>query len=159
MARGEVDGRRFHDQIVAAALEDPNDPNNPYQTPWDHMLKMVPDIDQLDQLRSQHDPEYVTIVFRGVAEMEGNRDLDKPDDWRTGSALKTMGTRARAPSLTSIRRPKMRPYGRPWIEWRSIGPSSLRRIAKIYNGRIRTVKNRGQMCRLIPTLQESSKLP
>jgi len=81
IARGEVDGRRYHYQIVAAALQDPNDPNNPYRTPWDHMLKMVPDIDQLDLLRSQHNPDYVTIVFRGVAEMAGYRERDKPDNW------------------------------------------------------------------------------
>jgi choline dehydrogenase-like flavoprotein len=78
MARGEVGGRRFHYQIVAAALQNPNDPN---ETPWDHMLKMVPDIDQLDLLRSQHDPEYITIVFRGVAEMAGNCNRDEPDNW------------------------------------------------------------------------------
>ena len=91
IARGEVDKRRFHYQIVAAALQDPK------QTPWDLMMKIIPDIDQLDQLRSKHNPKYITIVFRGVAEMEGNRELDAPDTWMNWIGLEKEGDpRARA---------------------------------------------------------------
>src|SRR5262249_22465684 len=88
IARGEAYGRRFHYQIVAAALQDP------LQTPWNLMMKMIPDIEQLDKLMSGHDPQWISFVFRGVAEMEGDRRLDAAGAWKNWISLEQGRDRA-----------------------------------------------------------------
>jgi GMC oxidoreductase len=90
IARGKAHGRRFHYQIVAAALQREG------QTPWDFVMRLIPDIDQLDRLISGRDPEWISIVFRGVGEMEGDRRLDAADAWRNSISLEQGGDRAYA---------------------------------------------------------------
>jgi hypothetical protein len=90
IARGKAHGRRFHYQIVAAALQREG------QTPWDFVMRLIPDIDQLDQLISGHDPEWISIVFRGVGEMEGDRRLNAADEWKNSISLEQGGDRAYA---------------------------------------------------------------
>jgi hypothetical protein len=81
IARGKAFGRRFHYQIVAAALQREG------QTPWDFVMRLIPDIDQLGQLMSGRDREWISIVFRGVGEMEGDRRLNAADAWRNSISL------------------------------------------------------------------------
>lgn len=90
IARGKAYGRRFHYQIVAAALQRKG------QTPWDFVMRLVPDIDQLDQLMSGHDPQWISVVFRGIAEMEDDRRLNAADAWRNSISLEQGGNRAYA---------------------------------------------------------------
>jgi hypothetical protein len=68
--RGEItnlDGsrRRYHLQVLASAEKG----TNPEATMW----AMVPDIDLLRNLLVNQSPDWVTIVFRGLGEMSGDR--------------------------------------------------------------------------------------
>jgi hypothetical protein len=67
-------GRQFHFQVTAAAVGGPN--------PEKNMFQQVPDIDTLDQIRANQDPVWITIVFRGIGEMEDTRSL-APDPARS----------------------------------------------------------------------------
>ncbi|MGY8676481.1 family 16 glycoside hydrolase [Bradyrhizobium sp. UFLA05-153] len=67
IARGNAFGRRFHFQITAADVTGPN--------PEVLMWSMVPDIDLQGQMLANQDPNWVTITFRGIGEMEGQPTL------------------------------------------------------------------------------------
>jgi len=75
IARGSALGRRFHFQITAADVTGPN--------PEALMWSMVPDIDLLAGLLANQDPNWVTITFRGIGEMEGQADVNNPDPARS----------------------------------------------------------------------------
>ncbi|MBR0799958.1 GMC family oxidoreductase [Bradyrhizobium jicamae] len=90
IARGKAYGRRFHYQIVAASLRE----DVKQQTPWDFVMRLTPDIDQLDKLMSGHDPQWISVVFRGIAEMEDDRSLGAADAWRNSISLEQGGDRA-----------------------------------------------------------------
>lgn len=62
IARGSALGRRFHHQITAADTGAPN--------PEQNMWSMVPDIDLIGNLLASQDPNWVSITFRGIGEME-----------------------------------------------------------------------------------------
>jgi choline dehydrogenase-like flavoprotein len=65
LVRGSVLGRRFHHQITAAAIMGSN--------PEKNMWSMVPDIDVIASLLTSQDPNWVSITFRGIGEMEDQR--------------------------------------------------------------------------------------
>ncbi|WP_048707914.1 GMC oxidoreductase [Microvirga massiliensis] len=67
LVRGEALGRRFHHQVIASSVVG----TNPEAVMWN----MVPDIELLDNMLANQNPEWVTIVFRGIGEMEGSRKL------------------------------------------------------------------------------------
>ncbi len=90
IARGTAHDRRFHFQIVAAALQGGG------QRPWDAMMRMIPDMDQVDQLVSGSDPQWISFVFRGIAEMEDDRRPDAADKWTNWISLEETGDRAYA---------------------------------------------------------------
>jgi choline dehydrogenase-like flavoprotein len=75
IARGSALGRRFHHQITAADVAGPN--------PEAGMWSMVPDIDLIDGLLANQDPNWVSIVFRGIGEMEDQRVVDNIDPARS----------------------------------------------------------------------------
>jgi choline dehydrogenase-like flavoprotein len=62
LLRGEALGRRFHHQVTAAAVVG----TDPEKVMW----SMVPDIELLDNMLANQDPNWVTITFRGIGEME-----------------------------------------------------------------------------------------
>ena len=88
IARGNAYGRSFHYQIVAASLQRKG------QTPWDFVMRLTPDLDQLDLLMSGHDPQWISVVFRGIAEMDDDRSMTAPDAWRNSISLEQGGDRA-----------------------------------------------------------------
>jgi choline dehydrogenase-like flavoprotein len=70
IVRGELtnpDGnkRRYHFQVLASAEKG----QNPEATMW----TMVPDIDLFRNLLANEDPNWVSIVFRGLGEMDGDK--------------------------------------------------------------------------------------
>ncbi|GAB3304804.1 hypothetical protein GCM10027451_10730 [Geodermatophilus aquaeductus] len=67
-------GRQFHLQVSAAAVGGIDPERNVWQ--------LVPDIDQLAQIRANQDPEWITLVFRCMGEMEGDRSTP-PDPARS----------------------------------------------------------------------------
>jgi choline dehydrogenase-like flavoprotein len=67
LVRGTALGRRFHHQVTAAAVSGPN--------PETNMWSMVPDIDVIDSLLTNQDPNWVAITFRGIGEMEDQRTV------------------------------------------------------------------------------------
>jgi choline dehydrogenase-like flavoprotein len=62
LVRGSALGRRFHHQVTAAAVMGSN--------PEKNMWSMVPDIDVIDSLLANQDPNWISITFRGIGEME-----------------------------------------------------------------------------------------
>ncbi|RWP58621.1 GMC oxidoreductase [Mesorhizobium sp.] len=56
--------RRFHFQVVVASVK-------PDGAAEDHLWKMVPDIELVDDLLRGRDNEFVQVIFRGVGEMGG----------------------------------------------------------------------------------------
>src|SRR5258705_3503859 len=71
IVRGSFSGRQFHHQITAADVATPN--------PETAMWSMVPDIDVVERLHANEDPNSVTIPFRGIGEMEDQRLVDNID--------------------------------------------------------------------------------
>jgi choline dehydrogenase-like flavoprotein len=65
LVRGSALGRRFHHQVTAAAVMGAN--------PETNMWSMVPDIDVIGSLLANQDPNWVSITFRGIGEMEDQR--------------------------------------------------------------------------------------
>jgi len=70
LIRGEAFGRRFHHQVTAAAVTG----DNPEAVMW----SMVPDIDLLNGMLANQNPEWITIILRGIGEME-NSPTAPPD--------------------------------------------------------------------------------
>jgi hypothetical protein len=75
IVRGSALGRRFHHQITAADVSGPN--------PEKNMWNMVPDIDLLEQMKSNQDRNFVVITFRGIGEMEDQRSPSMIDPNRS----------------------------------------------------------------------------
>jgi hypothetical protein len=75
LLRGSALGRRFHHQFIAADLAGPN--------PEANMWSMVPDIDLVDSLLANQDPNWVSITFRGIGEMEDQRVVANMDPARS----------------------------------------------------------------------------
>jgi choline dehydrogenase-like flavoprotein len=71
IVRGSALGRRFHHQVTAAASAGPN--------PEANMWSMIPDIDVIASLLANQDPNWVSITFRGIGEMEGQQLVDNID--------------------------------------------------------------------------------
>jgi choline dehydrogenase-like flavoprotein len=80
-------GRRFQFQISAAAVGGTD--------PEKNMFQQVPDIDTLDQMRANQDPTWITLVLRGIGEMEDTRSLppDPARSWIDLSAESDQGVR------------------------------------------------------------------
>lgn len=63
IVRGQAStGRQFHFQVTAASVGGANSEQNMWQA--------VPDVDTLDQMLKNQEQKWVTLVFRGIAEME-----------------------------------------------------------------------------------------
>lgn len=75
IARGTALGRRFHHQITAADVTGPN----PESTMW----SMVPDIDVIDSLLANQDPNWISITLRGIGEMEDQQVVGSIDPARS----------------------------------------------------------------------------
>lgn len=75
LLRGSALGRRFHHQFTAADVAGPN--------PEANMWSMVPDIDIIDSLLANQDPNWVSITFRGIGEMEDQRAVANIDPARS----------------------------------------------------------------------------
>jgi choline dehydrogenase-like flavoprotein len=70
LVRGKSGGRQFHFQISAAATGGIN--------PEKNMWEQIPDVEFQDHIRAIQDPNWITIVLRGIGEMAGNPNLS-PD--------------------------------------------------------------------------------
>ena len=66
LVRGSAKGRRFHLQVTAVAADTPNSEST--------MWRMVPDIDLLGNLLASQEFEKITITFRGIGEMVGDKN-------------------------------------------------------------------------------------
>jgi choline dehydrogenase-like flavoprotein len=70
LVRGTSRGRQFHFQVSAAAAGGAN--------PEKNMWEQIPDVEFQDQIRATQDPNWITIIFRCIGEMGGQRSLN-PD--------------------------------------------------------------------------------
>jgi choline dehydrogenase-like flavoprotein len=67
IVRGSTNAdRRFHLQVTAAAIQSSN--------PEQNMFHMVPDIDLLDRIEANQDPQWIVLILRGVGEMGGDKN-------------------------------------------------------------------------------------
>jgi len=73
LVRGETRGRRFHLQVTAGATGTADPERN--------LWEQIPDIDLQDEMRANQDPQWITITFRGIGEMEDER-TPSPDPAR-----------------------------------------------------------------------------
>jgi hypothetical protein len=75
LVRGEVLGRRFHLQVSASASAGSDSERNMWNT--------VPDIDLLDAMKANQDPDWISITLRGIGEMEDRPSLspNPGDSW------------------------------------------------------------------------------
>jgi choline dehydrogenase-like flavoprotein len=67
LVRGVTGGRRFHFQVVAAAVGSTN--------PEQNLFQQIPDIDTIAQVRANQNPDWITFVLRGIGEMDGDTSL------------------------------------------------------------------------------------
>ncbi len=70
LVRSKSQGRQFNFQISAAATGGTN--------PEKNMWEQIPDVELQDHIRAIQDPNWITIVFRGIGEMAGQPNLN-PD--------------------------------------------------------------------------------
>lgn len=74
LVRGSALGRRFHFQVTAAPVTGTDSEAN--------MWQMVPDVEDLADIRRNQDPDWVVLTLRGIGETEGHRSL-APDPARS----------------------------------------------------------------------------
>ena len=126
--RGEIanpDGtkRRYHLQVLGSAEKG----QNPEATMW----AMVPDIDLFRNLLANQSPDWVTIVFRGLGEMDGDK-LSGP-----GSATSFVNlTNGNDPAQTdefNVRRAwvNFAPTGNDYAAWRKLAGAAVSIAAKL----------------------------
>ena len=66
LVRGSTPQGRYHLQVTAAAIDSPNSEGT--------MWRVIPDLDLLDQLLASQDFNKITITFRGIGEMAGDKN-------------------------------------------------------------------------------------
>lgn len=71
LVRGSTPQGRYHLQVTAAAVDSPN----AEATMW----RMVPDLDLLDHLLASQDFDKITVTFRGIGEMAGDKGASNTD--------------------------------------------------------------------------------
>ena len=69
LVRGSAAKGRYHLQVTAAAVQGGSE---------DTMFRAVPDIDLLDKMLASQKEDWVVITLRGIGEMVGDRDPNKP---------------------------------------------------------------------------------
>src|ERR1043166_4735091 len=63
--------RRYHIQVTAGAIHGPN--------PEQNLFTAMPDLDLLNQVRANQDPDYIVLVLRCIGEMIGDTTI-RPSD-------------------------------------------------------------------------------
>lgn len=70
LVRGSTPQGRFHLQVTAASITG----SNSEATLW----RMIPDIELLDKMLASQSSDWIVITLRGIGEMIGDRDPNKP---------------------------------------------------------------------------------
>ena len=70
LVRGLAPSGRFHVQVTASTHQQGSD---------EMLFRMIPDLDVLDAQLLNTDPDWITITFRGIGEMHGNRSTAVPN--------------------------------------------------------------------------------
>ena len=70
LVRGLAPSGRFHVQVTASTHQQGSD---------ELLFRMIPDLDVLDAQLLNTDPDWITITFRGIGEMHGNRNTAVPN--------------------------------------------------------------------------------
>jgi len=70
LVRGAASSGRFHLQVTASTSRSGSD---------DLLFRMIPDIDQLNQHLANTDPDWISLTFRGIAEMRGDKASPTPN--------------------------------------------------------------------------------
>ena len=71
LVRGVAATGRFHVQVTASTHQQGSD---------ELLFRMIPDLDVLDAQLLNTDPTWITITFRGIGEMHGNRTTPVPNE-------------------------------------------------------------------------------
>ena len=130
IVRGEItnaDGttRRYHLQVLASAEKG----DNPESTMW----TMVPDIDLFRNLLANESPDWVTVVLRGLGEMDGDQ-LSGPGSVNSFIDL-TDGTDAAQTDEFGARRAwvNFTPTAGDYAAWKKMAASAVAIAAKLGN--------------------------
>lgn len=67
LVRGSTSQGRYHLQVTAAAVTGADSEAT--------LFRMIPDIDLLDKILTSQTADAIVITFRGIGEMEGNKDI------------------------------------------------------------------------------------
>jgi choline dehydrogenase-like flavoprotein len=70
LVRGLAPSGRFHIQVTASTHQQGSD---------EMLFRMIPDLDVLEAQLLNTDPDWITITFRGIGEMHGNRSAAVPN--------------------------------------------------------------------------------
>lgn len=71
LVRGATASGRFHIQVTASTHVAGSDTL---------LFRMIPDADMLAQQLANHDPDWITITFRGIGEMRGDKTASTPNN-------------------------------------------------------------------------------
>jgi choline dehydrogenase-like flavoprotein len=74
LVRGLAASGRFHVQVTASTHQQGSD---------ELLFRMIPDLDVLEVQRLNDDPEWITVTFRGIGEMHGDRATPVPNASRS----------------------------------------------------------------------------
>ncbi len=111
IVRGEDKNRRFHYQVVAAAVPDSGGPESVIWT-------MVPDVELVDPLRRNPSKENIQIVFRVVGEIKGDPDPDTAASWIQSGRSDGHGSKRACVNLVLTQE--------DWNFWESIDATAIK---------------------------------
>ena len=127
IVRGEIanpDGtkRRYHFQVLASAEKG----QNPEATMW----TMVPDIDLFRNLLVNEDPTWVTIVFRGLGEMDGDKTAG-PGSVTSFMNLTNAGDPLQNDGMSARAWVNFTPTANDYAAWRKLAAAGVELAARL----------------------------
>ena len=124
LVRGVVPSGRFHLQVTASTHVAGSD---------ELLFRMIPDIEVLSPQLANQDPNFITITFRAIGEMAGDKAAPVPtpaESWINLSPFEVDEFGALEPTCRSMPREAISRSGRRWTIAPSRSRSGLRRCLR-----------------------------
>jgi choline dehydrogenase-like flavoprotein len=104
LVRGSTPQGRYHLQVTAAAV-----PGGSEDTMW----RAIPDIELLDKMLANQREDWIVVTLRGIGEMRGDRDPNKPKN--TGTTPSWMDLSDQTEDFPLFNNPPASQMRRAWI--------------------------------------------